>query len=154
MPAKPSSRLAVRPDPVSPTKQERRLAAEAFRLLPRDSTNLTLRTPGAKGTSIKLPAAAVRLLCDVLSHLARGDSVAVVGKPDELTSHQAAAILGVSRPFLIKALDAGHLRCRMVGTHRRIALADLIAYRDAMDDRRHAALDALTTQAQELGMGY
>lgn len=154
MPAKPSSRRAVRPGPVSPTKRERRLAAEASRLLPRVHKNLILRMPRAKGTQVELPAIAVRLLCDVLSHLARGDAVAVVATPDELTSHQAAAILGVSRPFLIKALDAGHLKCRMVGTHRRIALADLIAYRDAMDDRRHAALDALTTQAQELGIGY
>jgi len=154
MPAKPSSRRAVRPGPISPTKRERRLAAEAFRLLPRDSKNLTLRTPGAKGKSIKLPAAAVRLLREVLSHLANGDAVAVVPTPAELTTHQAAAILGVSRPFLIKTLDAGHLKVRKVGTHRRIALADLIAYRDAMDERRHSALDALTKQAQELGMGY
>ena len=154
MPAKPSSRRAVRPGPVSPTKRERRLAAEAFRLLPRVPKSVILRMPRTRGLSVELPAIAVRLLRTVLSHLANGDAVAVVATPAELTTHQAAALLGVSRPFLLKALDAGHLQVRMVGTHRRIALADLIAYRDAMDERRHAALDALTTQAQELGMGY
>ncbi len=154
MPAKPSSRRAAQSGSISPTKRERRLAAEASRLFPHTRGSLNLRVPGARGTSVELPAIAARLLRDVLTHLANGDAVAVVPTPAELTTHQAAAILGVSRPFLIKALDAGHLKVRMVGTHRRIALADLIAYRDAMDERRHAALDDLTTQAQELGMGY
>ncbi len=154
MPAKPSSRRATQSGSVSPTKRERRLAAEASRLLPRTWGSLNLRMPGARGTSVELPAVAVRLLRNVLSSLANGDAVTVVPTPAELTTHQAAAILGVSRPFLIKALDAGHLKVRMVGTHRRIALADLIAYRDAMVERRHAALDEVTAQAQELGMGY
>lgn len=154
MPAKPSSRRAARSGQVTPTKRERRLAAEASRLLPPTHGNVNLRMAGAGGTQVELPAVAVRLLRDVLSHLASGNAVAVVPTPAELTTHQSAAILGVSRPFLIKALDAGHLKYRMVGTHRRILLAELIAYRDTMDGRRHAALDELTRQAQELGMGY
>lgn len=154
MPAKPPSRRAARSGPVTPTKRERRLAAEASRLLPHTRGSMHLRMAGAGGTQVELPAVAIRLLRDVLSHLANGDAVAVVPTPSELTTHQAAALLGVSRPFLIKELDAGHLPFRMVGTHRRVLLADLIAYRDAMDGRRHAALDELTTQAQELRMGY
>lgn len=74
--------------------------------------------------------------------------------PPDLSEREAADFLGVSSPFLIKELDAGKLPFHMFGKHRRIRLADLIAYRDAMDARRHAALDELTSQAQDLGMGY
>lgn len=155
MPAKPTSRRASRIGPIAPTERESRLAGDAARLLSRRSgKKLKVRLHGAKGMQIELPAVAVCLLEELLSHLANGSAVMVAPTPCELTTHQAAAVLGVSRPFLIKELDAGHLPFRMVGTHRRVMLPDLIAYRDAMDSQRHASLDELSRQAQELGMGY
>ena len=58
----------------------------------------------------------------------------------------------MSRPYLIKLLQAGAMPFRMVGTHRRIRLLDVLGYRDAQDERSFAALDELTRQAEELGL--
>jgi len=151
----PSSRRAARRGAASPTKRVARLAREAVRRLsPYTKGDMRIRVCGEQSDDIELPATAVRLLTDLLNYLADGSAVALMPTRAELTTHQAAHLLGVSRPYLIKVLDTGTLPFRMVGTHRRIRLADLIAYRDTMDARRHDALDELTRQSQELGMGY
>lgn len=103
---------------------------------------------------VPLPRSAVRLLRQILAEMAEGNGVTIVPVAAELTTQQAADLLGVSRPFLVKELDEERLPFRWVGTHRRIQLDDLIRYRERKDAARHQALDALAQQAQELGMGY
>lgn len=155
MSSKPSSRRSSQTGPVAPTKRDARLAREATQqLTPYIKKGLRMRVWGVDGPEIELPAAAVRLLAELLIHLAEGSAATVVPTRTELTTLQAADFLGVSRPFLIKELDSEKVPYRMVGTHRRILLADLIRYRDAMDGQRHKALDELAKQAQELCIGY
>ena len=72
----------------------------------------------------------------------------------ELTTVQAADVLNVSRPFLIKLLDQKAIPHRKVGKHRRIRMEDVMAYKDAIDREREQVLDQLTREAQAQDMGY
>ena len=76
-----------------------------------------------------LPAPAFKLLLEVLSQMARGHVVAVSAIEAELTTQQAAELLGVSRPHLVKLLEAGAIAHRKVGAHRRVKFSDLAAFR-------------------------
>jgi len=88
----------------------------------------------------------------IVEHLREGNGVTVIPMHAELTTVEAAELLNVSRPFLIKQLDAGALPYHMVGTHRRLRLADVLAYRDRMDAEAEKALGAMSADAEELGL--
>lgn len=141
--------------PVLPTKGEAAVARTACDRLDRSKVrDRDVVVAMGERERVPLPKAAVRVLRQVLAEMARGNGVTVVPVSAELTTQQAADLLGVSRPFLVKALDEAQLPFRWVGTHRRIRLEDLVRYRDAKDAAREGALDELARQAQELGMGY
>lgn len=141
--------------PVVPSARDAKLARDASSLLaPMAKRDLRARV-GPKGdATLVVPAAAVQALVVVLTEFARGNAITIVPVESELTTQQAADVLGVSRPFLVKELDAGKIPVRMVGTHRRIRLEDLTRYRDTIDEKRHKVLDKLTKQAHELDLGY
>ncbi len=116
--------------------------------------SLSLDLEGGERAFVPIPAAVLELLQGILVQMAQGNAVTLVPVPAELTTQLAADLLNVSRPFLIERLEQGEIPFRKVGTHRRIRLADLMAYKHAIDQQRAAALNELAAQAQELGMGY
>lgn len=142
----------------TPSARETELAREAEHALAALSVNggaITLRLADAeRERDVRLPIGAVHLLLEILSAMADGRGVTVVPEDAELTTAQAADILNVSRPYLIGLLDRGAIRHRRVGTHRRVRLADLLAYERHAAQERERALDELVAQAQEHGMGY
>jgi excisionase family DNA binding protein len=101
-----------------------------------------------------LPVSAFRLLADILEQMARGNAITLIPVNAELTTQQAADILNVSRPFLIKLIEDGQIPYRKVGTHRRIRFEDLMVYKRDIDNKRRAVLADLVSEAQELDMGY
>jgi excisionase family DNA binding protein len=103
---------------------------------------------------IELPTSALRLLLDILAELAAGNAVQVVPVHAELTTQEAADLLGVSRPFLVKLLEDGKLPFHRTGKHRRVRFADVMAYKSARDEASEAAMTELAREAQALGMGY
>ena len=105
-------------------------------------------------TEIALPPQAVQALAEVLGHFAAGKDVTVTARPHEMSTQQAADYLHVSRPFLIAVLEKGEIPYRKVGTHRRVLTADIVAYKQKIDQQRLQTLEVLAAQAQELGMGY
>ncbi|AOE81121.1 DNA-binding protein [Pseudomonas lurida] len=107
-----------------------------------------------KPHTLVLPTSALRLLVDILGELAMGNAVKVVPVHAELTSQEAADLLNVSRPHLVKMLEEGAIPFTKTGRHRRIRFSDLMAFKQRRDEESQEAMEALANQAQELGMGY
>ena len=103
---------------------------------------------------VDLPAGAVDLLMHVLEAMATGQGVTLIPDSAELTTVQAADVLNVSRPFLIKLLDQKAIPHRKVGTHRRIRMEDVVAYKNAIDREREQVLEQLAREGQAHDMGY
>lgn len=102
-------------------------------------------------TSLVLPKPTVRLFAQILAQLAEGRGVSVIPSQTELTTQQAADLLGVSRPYLIRLLESGEIPHHKVGRHRRVALTDLLAYKRFDDAQRRKVADELSGLGRELG---
>lgn len=100
---------------------------------------------------IELPPASLRLIGQLLGLMSEGKPFTLMPEKQELTTVEAANLLNVSRPFIIKEIDAGRIPHRMVGSHRRILLTDLMEYRNQMHASREAALDDLSELSRDLG---
>ncbi len=148
--------LAHRQPP--PSAQEAALArssGQSLSRLIRKSQPVTLKVTDADHEQpIELPPGAVLLLMDILEAMAAGRGITLIPENAELTTVQAADVLNVSRPFLIKLLEEKALPCRKVGAHRRIRMEDVMAYKARIDANREAVLDQLVAEAQEHDMGY
>ncbi len=70
------------------------------------------------GKTFDIPEPLRRLLRQAVAIMAVGDSVGVVPLRKELTTQEAADLLNVSRPYLVKLLEEGEIHFRKVGTHR------------------------------------
>ncbi len=104
--------------------------------------------------TLNLPPFALRLLFDALTALAEGHAVTVVPVPAELTTQEAADILNVSRPYLIKLLDERKIPYRRVGNRRKVMLEDVLRYKRSDDQFRQGILDELSREAQAVGLEY
>lgn len=144
---------------VAPSEADTRLALESSRLLATHNlgkrSSIRIRLEDDEAEPVSVPASAVRLFLQVLSEMSRGNAVTLIPTHAELTTQQAADLLNVSRPYVVKLLDEGKMPFRTVGKFRRIRFEDLMAYKRKDDELREKFADELTALSQELGgMGY
>jgi excisionase family DNA binding protein len=145
---------------VAPTKADVLLARESIRRLAthklgkRSSVRIQLLDDGAEAEAVAVPVSALRLFQRLLTEMSQGNAVTLIPTHAELTTQEAADLLNVSRPYLVKLVDQGRIPCRTVGKYRRVRFDDLMAYKRKDDEARAKVLDQLTAEAQELGMGY
>jgi excisionase family DNA binding protein len=107
---------------------------------------------GAGGEKLELPDAVFHLLKDIVRNMQLGRAVVLIPENQQLTTQRAADLLGVSRPHLIKLLEAGELPYHKAGSHRRIYLQDLARYQKRRDAERKQALDSIAKEAYEAGL--
>ncbi len=102
---------------------------------------------------IELPMAAGRAVLLLLEELGAGAAVRLVTTEAELTTQQAAELLGISRTYVIRLIEDGKLPVRLVGTHRRLRVADVFDYK-ARRASRLAVVDAIAGADAEVGIDY
>jgi excisionase family DNA binding protein len=116
-----------------------RLADVVRQALPDENGDVKLLFEvGGVGGAQVVPAGVVRLICDLLDDLAEGRAVTVAPYDLPVGTEAAAALLGVSRPWVTTLVDRGELPGERIGSKRRIRLGDLVAFRRADDARRRA----------------
>jgi len=144
--------------PSAEVTEEAKVALRAFSSLPGRRTPSRTVQVGPEGegrpVSATVPREAFDLFLEILGQMANGNAVTIVPVHAELTTQQAADLLNVSRPYLVGLLDEGKLPHRMVGAHRRVKAADLLAYQRRDEAERTKVLDELTAEAEKHGLGY
>lgn len=143
--------------PVQPEGEDALIAREALvrvrnALAHHDSREPVRLTVDEDRETVTVPRAAVDLLVVVLANMAAGQGVSLVPAHSELTTQQGADLMNVSRPFLVRLLQAGDIEYRLVGTHRRIKAASLLDYLRRDDAQRRKAADELTVLTQGMGI--
>lgn len=107
---------------------------------------------GPDGERLVLPAEVFRVLRGVVAAMADGQAVTIASVHQRLTTQEAADLLGVSRPTLVKLLESGEIPFEQPGRHRRVRLTDVLSYRQRRSVQRRESLDRMVEIADESGM--
>lgn len=143
-----------------PPEREMRAAEDAGRIL---AANLKseagtqyIELLDAKDVAhrVAVPTSALRLLIQILGELAEGNAVRVIPISAELSTQEAADLLNISRPHLIKLLEDGEIPFHKTGRHRRILFSDVVRFKTLREIASRDAMYKLAQEAQELGLGY
>ncbi|PFG09319.1 MULTISPECIES: helix-turn-helix domain-containing protein [unclassified Marinobacter] len=119
-----------------------------------DRVNLSLRGSNGESDELVLPGHVLQILLDVLSEISQGNAISLIPYHQEISTQDAANLLNVSRPFLVRLLEDGEIPFGKVGAHRRVKLQDVLAFKEKTDNQRSLALDELAQLSQKEGMGY
>lgn len=146
----------VLPVPIRPSEEDVRIARESAPKLSRlkrvPGTVSVIVVRGDDEEALTIPDSVLDMLSEILDELADGHSVTVAPVDREVSTQTAADLLNVSRPYLIKQLEAGQIPFRRVGSHRRIRLADVLRYRARLEADAEKAYAELVALSRELGL--
>ncbi|MCP2291677.1 excisionase family DNA-binding protein [Nocardia amikacinitolerans] len=98
---------------------------------------------------VEVPESVHRVLVQVVAALREGKAVTVAPQSMTLTTQQAADLLGVSRPTVVRLIDANEIPSERTGSRRRVLLTDVLAYRDERRKRQYEALAASSVELDE-----
>lgn len=141
--------------PLVPTPSETLIAREALprlEAIAETGGDIRVRVLESADVVVPLPAVVVKLIVSVLAAVAEGKPVSVIPSDAALTTQQAADLLNVSRPYLFRLIEAGEIPFDRIGAHRRLRVADLLAYREKSLSEREAAIRNMVSLSQDLGL--
>jgi len=105
--------------------------------------------------SVEVPEHAVPLIAEIMEKLGAGERVEVRTVHDTLSTTEAAEILNVSRPYVVKLLDQGLIPfVSTEGNHRRIKRTDLLEFKERKNAERRKVADELAAEGQRLKREY
>jgi len=143
------------------TKADQKIAFDSLKRFQVVShTVKSIRNNGVKikiqetGAFITIPKKAFALLSTILKNMAEGKSISIIPSDSEISTQQAADMLNISRPHLVKLLESGEIPFKKTGSHRRVLLQDIVAYEAQLQKEREKQLNFLANQAQDLKLGY
>src|SRR5439155_9775088 len=102
---------------IAPQRERRALERIGEALAPRKRGAARLRGP--RGEEMIIPRSLYAVLLQAVKELMSGRAVSIMPVTAELTTQQAAELLNVSRPFVVKLLEQGAIPFHRAGTHRR-----------------------------------
>jgi len=141
-----------------PTNEDIEQSKESSRTLSKfhkaDRVKLSIEGSNGDKDSLVLPGAVMQMLLNILSEFSKGSAISVIPHQAEMSTQQAADLLNVSRPYLVKLLENGEIPFKKVGSHRRVLVEDVINYKNSIEKARDETLDELSRLSQELDMGY
>jgi hypothetical protein len=129
--------------------RDRKKVAPLPKMAQSDRVELHVRRRDGTKQTLSLPPAANSIVEALLTRLLSGERVAVLTEDQEISPTEASAVLGISRPLVVRRMDIGDLPFRYVGKHRRALLKDVLALKDRLDARQ-GALDALAEDTEDL----
>jgi excisionase family DNA binding protein len=145
-------------EPASEIEAEMAGAARACLIMALDHSKATsikltidVGNSGTQVPTLELPPRALRFFADVLRQMAKREPMILLPQKHEITTQEAAALLNVSRPFVVKEIAAGRLKCRLVNRHRRIEFEELMRYQMEQKQRSQTALERLSQLSQQMG---
>ena len=137
------------PEPAAaPSLQEQIVAVHEFLCLPGKVSLIG----DAGNAALVVPGQVRKLISQFLAERRQGNAISIQFSNEDLTTQQAAKILGVSRPFVVKLLDSKKLPHHLVGRHRRVYRKDLLAYKEYRDGERHEALNRIAQADEDAGI--
>jgi excisionase family DNA binding protein len=148
------------PEPIMPSPKEIELAQISSRVLAsmipdkNKAVKISFGSEGVESSSVIVPLSAFKMFTRILIQMAEGNAVTLIPIHAELTTQEAAELLNVSRPYLIRLLEEKKIPYRKVGTRRKVLFQDLMDYKNRIDADREKVLDDLANEAQNLGLGY
>ncbi len=145
-------RAVLERGPITPADEERHDLEAVHRQVFAGPVAQPARLVGPGGEEVVLPPSLFRALQAAVDALSRGEAVTIAPIHKELTTHEAADLLNVSRQYLVRLLDEAQIPYAKTGTHRRIRFGDLMAYKEQRDAKRRRGLDELTQLSQDLGL--
>ncbi|OGT27054.1 MAG: hypothetical protein A3I77_02390 [Gammaproteobacteria bacterium RIFCSPLOWO2_02_FULL_42_14] len=135
-------------------KESSRFLVSYLRSVRKQAVELKFVDSNGKLKKILIPRVAMNLLAEILQQMSSGNNILLHSVRNELTTQQAADLLNVSRPFLVKLLKNGEIPYRKVGVRRKILSKDILKYKETIDRKRRATLDELVARSQESNLGY